>query len=426
MGEVKLSFVEYSASKEVHLHPDIVEYPKGGPQPLYDLIIGKQTLHDIDAVLDFKEKTITINDILLPMNMRNINNLQLEFSISRVLKFNSNFAQEPISTHNTTKRVVEILDAKYDKADFPSIVKNNCAHLSMPHWNLLLALLLKYKELFHGMLGDWKLPPVSFELKEGARPYHGRSHPIPKIHKTTLMKEIDCLVAIGVLKSQPSSKWASPSFVIPKKDPTVCTISDFRELNKHMVRKPYPIPKISTTLQELEGFTYATTVDLNMGYYTIRLDPTATKMCTIIFPLGKYSYQRLPMGFSGLTEIFQAEMGNLMATLEYIRAYIDDLLVIIKSSLDNHLDKLEQFFIQLRDAGLKVSVAKSFFCAQETEYLGYIPTRGGIIPQPKKVQVILALNPPIMLKNYDDSLVWYNTIGICGRNVVKCRPLSLT
>ncbi len=34
-GEVKLSFVEYSASKKVHLHPDIVEYPKGGPQPLY-------------------------------------------------------------------------------------------------------------------------------------------------------------------------------------------------------------------------------------------------------------------------------------------------------------------------------------------------------------------------------------------------------
>jgi hypothetical protein len=69
------------------------------------------------------------------------------------------------------------------------------------------------------------------------------------------MKDIDRLVAIGVLKWQPSSKWASPSFIIPKKDHTVHTISGFRELNKHIVRKPYPIPKISTTLQELEGFT---------------------------------------------------------------------------------------------------------------------------------------------------------------------------
>jgi hypothetical protein len=68
------------------------------------VIIGKQTLHDIGAVLDFKEKTITIDDILLPM--RNINNRQLKSSISRELKVNSSFAQEPTSTRNTTKCMV--------------------------------------------------------------------------------------------------------------------------------------------------------------------------------------------------------------------------------------------------------------------------------------------------------------------------------
>jgi hypothetical protein len=259
VGEVELSFIEYSASKKVHLHPDVVEYPRGGPLPLHDLIIGKQTLHDIGAVLDFKVKTITIDEILLPM--RNINNLRLKPSISRALMLSSSFAQEPISTRNATKCVVEILDAKYDKADLPSIAKNNCTHLSMPHCNLLLALLLKVKELFDGTLRDWKLPPVSFELKEGAKTYNGRPYPIPKIHKATLMKEIECLVVIGVLKWQPLSKWASPSLIIPKKDQTVRTISDFRKRNKRMVRKPCPIPKISTTLQELEGFTYATTLD---------------------------------------------------------------------------------------------------------------------------------------------------------------------
>jgi hypothetical protein len=125
----------------------------------------------------------------------------------------------------------------------------------------------------------------------------------------------------------------------------VRTISDFRELNKCIVRKPYPIPKISTTLQKLEGFTYATILDLIMGYYTIRLDLTAAEMCTIMIPWGKYSYQRLPMGFAGSTDIFQAGMGNLMSALEYVRAYIDNLLVITKSSHDDHLGKLEQVFI---------------------------------------------------------------------------------
>jgi hypothetical protein len=98
----------------------------------------------------------------------------------------------------------------------------------------------------------------------------------------------------------------------------VCTVSDFRELNKCIVRKPYPIPKISTILQELKGFTYATALDLNMGYYTIRFDPTASKMCTITYPWVKYSYKRLPMGFRGSADIFQAQIMDLMASLEFV------------------------------------------------------------------------------------------------------------
>jgi hypothetical protein len=100
-------------------------------------------------------------------------------------------------------------------------------------------------------------------------------------------------------------------------------------------------------LQELEGFTYATALDLNMDYYTIRLDPQASEMCTIIFPWGKYSYLRLPMGFAGSADIFQAEMRNLMASLEYVRVYINDLLVITKGSLGDLLAKLEAVFIRL-------------------------------------------------------------------------------
>jgi hypothetical protein len=142
-----------------------------------------------------------------------------------------------------------------------------------------------------------------------------------------------------------------------------------------------------------------------MDYYSIRLDPMPSEMCTIIFPWGKYSYLRLPTGFAGSADIFQAEMGNLMASLEYVRAYIDDLLVITKGSIDDHLvNKLEAVFIWLRDAGLKVNAAKSFFCTAETEYLGYILTRGGIKPQKKKIQAILALNPPNKVKELQQFL----------------------
>ena len=91
------------------------------------------------------------------------------------------------------------------------------------------------------------------------------------------------------------------NFHCTKKDNTVWVISDFRERNKWIVRKPFPIPKISTVLQELEGFTYTTALD-----YTIRLDPDGSKICTIILPWGKYSDLRLPMGVACSPDIFTA------------------------------------------------------------------------------------------------------------------------
>ncbi len=215
-------------------------------------------------------------------------------------------------------QLVQILDAKYEKADLPAIFMENCSHLTASNREKLLSVLLKFESLFDGTLGDWKLPPVSYELKEGMKLFHGRPYLILHKHKAVLMKKIKQLCNIGVLEWQQSSRWVSPTFITPKKDSTVCIISDFRELNKCIERKPLPFPKISTILQELEGFTYATALDLIMGYYTIRLDPTASKMCTIIFPWGKYSYKRLPMGFGGSADIFQAQIMDLMASLEFV------------------------------------------------------------------------------------------------------------
>ncbi len=204
VGNIEISFVEYSASKKVPLQPDIVEYDPGDQAPMYDLIIGKQTMHDLGVKLDFQEKTITIEEILLPM--RNIVNLQLKRRITGALRENTRFAQEPISTCSATKRMVKILNAIYEKADLPAIIRENCSCLTASDREKLLSVLLKFESLFDGTLGDWNLPPVSFELKEGMKPYHGRPYPIPHKHKSILIKEIKWLCNIGVLEWQPSSR----------------------------------------------------------------------------------------------------------------------------------------------------------------------------------------------------------------------------
>ena len=130
----------------------------------------------------------------------------------------------------------------------------------------MLRLLVEYEELFDGTLGDFKTEPVSLKLKKDAKPYHGRPFPIPHVHLDVLKKEVERLCKLGVLKRQPTSEWASPTFIIPKKNITVRFISDFREVNKRVNSTPFLIPKILSVLQEMTGFTYTTALDLNMGY----------------------------------------------------------------------------------------------------------------------------------------------------------------
>jgi hypothetical protein len=70
----------------------------------------------------------------------------------------------------------------------------NCSHLTVSDREKLLSVLLRYESLFDGTLGDWNLPPVSFELKEGIKPYHCRPYyPIPHKQKAILIKEIKWL-----------------------------------------------------------------------------------------------------------------------------------------------------------------------------------------------------------------------------------------
>ena len=58
---------------------------------------------------------------------------------------------------------------------------------------------------------------------------------------------------------------------------TVRFISSFRGLNKTIKGKPFQALNINHLLLELEGFRYATSLDLTMGYYHITLCPISRK-----------------------------------------------------------------------------------------------------------------------------------------------------
>ena len=397
---------EFSQTKIMSTKAD-VKIVKTKDKPSYDLIIGIETLAKWRAKFDFIDRIVTLDGESVPMKPLNA------FSDPRRLYNIYREATEPAVTKAATERVCQFLEAKYEKADLPSVVEDNCPHLTDDQREALLKLLQKHESLFEGKLGQWDGDFAHFELKPNAKPFRASPFPVPRIHRDTIKRELKRLCELGVIEEIEGSEWAAPSFFIAKPDGTGRFLTDFRGLNSQIVRKPYPLPKISDILQQMEGFSYATALDLNMGYYHIVLDAASADICAIVFPWGFYRYKRLPMGVAASPDIFQAKMNSLFNELEYVRAYLDDLLVITKGDIPNgrketeddrntafqdHLQKLDVVLQKLRDKGLQVNVRKSNFAAEEIDYLGYTLSRQGIQPQKKKVSAILALKPPKNVK----------------------------
>ena len=139
----------------------------------------------------------------------------------------------------------------------------------------------------------------------------------------------------------------SPIFHPTQKNITILFLIYFRSLNKRIKRKPFHIPNIQYIRLKLEGFLFATSLDLNMGYHHVQLTPNSCLLSRIVLPLGKYEYRWLPMGVSIAPIIFQEKINCLFHGFEHIQAYLDNVLLTIKNYWDDHLVKLKCVLLRL-------------------------------------------------------------------------------
>ena len=91
-------------------------------------------------------------------------------------------------------------------------------------------------------------------------------------------------------------------------------------------------------------------------------------------------------------------MSILTQDMEYIKTYLDDLLILTNNNFAYHLTKLEMVLARLSTAGMRVNASKSKFFAEQIEYLGYWITRKGIQPVHNKVEAILKIKAPTSRK----------------------------
>jgi hypothetical protein len=119
----------------------------------------------------------------------------------------------------------------------------------------------KQTKLFSGKLGKYPHKKIDLELLPGAKLVHGRPYPIPHNHLEVFRNELDHLIKFGVHSRIEATKWALPTFIITKKDGSVRWISDFRELDKIIRRKIYPLPHIQDILKKRPECKYFTKID---------------------------------------------------------------------------------------------------------------------------------------------------------------------
>ncbi|MGH7974079.1 MAG: reverse transcriptase domain-containing protein [bacterium] len=351
----------------------------------YDVILGRDFLFEIGLTPCFLTKMMKWEDVSVPFHKRghwrNLSHIQglLENQPYRVEeRENDLFSSQHIA------------DAKYDAAD-PIAIANQQVHLSENHRQKLSLLFQKYSKLFDGSLGKYPQSQVHLKLKPNATPIHAKPFPVPRIYLTALRTEINRLVELDVLEPTTASQWASPAFIIPKRDGSARFIADFRGLNRNLERDLCPLPDMKQIIQEQQNFTYITKLDLSMGYFHLELDETSRALCTIVVPWGKYRFKRLPLGVHPAVDIFQAVMQHLFQDFDKVRTFLDDLKLCTAETFEDHIEHLEKILQVLLRNGLLLNIKKCEWAVQSTEYLGFVFTTNGIKPQQSKIKSILQL-----------------------------------
>ena len=143
-----------------------------------------------------------------------------------------------------------------------------------------------------------------------SRSLQKRCFPVAKFHEKNFKQELDRLVKLSVVKRlcghETQGDFAFPSFTMPKKNNDgIRFVTDFRELNEHVHRSPFLVPPTRDTLHKMEGFQFATTIDMSMGYWHTQLDLESQEKCVITTPWGRHACTRLPIGLISSADVFQ-------------------------------------------------------------------------------------------------------------------------
>lgn len=339
----------------------------------YNGIIGNNILIPNDGEINYKNKTLKLNDEIIP----------LFFSENEEKEY-----EKTINYFNEIKPVDSILNNEVKK-------DLRTDHLNKEEKQILYKLIKECDGAFYKKGDDLTFTNhVKHNIPtEDNSPIYTRIYRYPEIHKKEVDRQIKEMLESKIIQHS-TSPYNAPIWVVPKKEDHAGNkewriVIDYRKLNNVTKEDKYPIPNMDSILDKLGQAIYFTTLDLTKGFYQIEVEAKDREKTAFSTLTGHYEFARMPFGLKNAPATFQRLMNEVLK--DYIGkicyVYLDDI-IIFSSSLQEHMDSLHKILLTLKNANLKVSLNKSEFLRKETEFLGHVVTPNGVKPNPKKIETI--------------------------------------
>ena len=253
-----------------------------------------------------------------------------------------------------------------------------------------------FADVFEG-IGTLPGGAYHITLKKDAVPVQHAPRTVPEKKKEAYIAELKRLCELQIIVPvNTHTEWINSIVPAVKSNGDIRLCLDPKDLNANMERNPY----YSRTVEEVQaelGTASArmfTLLDAKSGFWMVHLDEESSYLTTFNTPWGKFRWLRLPFGLKVSSDVFQERLDAIISKIKSISNIADDCLVYGKDS-QSHDVALLQLLESARLNGIKFNKDKMQFKTEECNFFGEKLTPQGMEVDPKKVQAISEMKPPM-------------------------------
>lgn len=270
-------------------------------------------------------------------------------------------------------------------------------------------------ELFKQLANDARLGRTNVltqDINTGdAEPTVQRYFPVSPNMRERMSKELDRMISLDVV--EPSrSPWRSPVKLVTKANGKDRLCLDCRKVNSVTVFDSYPLPYISSILDNLGQTKYLSSIDLKDAYWQIPLAESAKEKTAFVVPgRGLWQMKVVPFGMKNSSQAMQRLIDRLFSGVGNIFTYLDDI-IIATATLEEHFRLLEFVHARLSQSNLTINYEKCQFFRPSLKYLGFVVDANGLHTDPGKVEAISNYPCPktsTEVKRFMGLASWYTT-----------------